>query len=188
MHLNLTEHLNAEIVLSVVTNLENAMFWAQSTYMHVRMVKDPQKYGVMNGVSVEQFIRGMVRDIIQRLIAVEFVHFTETQQLVSTSYGAIASRFYIRFATMKRFMAIPNSASASILLQTLAKAEEFEDVKFAPGDKGIINQILKDQKVRFKETTGKIKEVWEKIFYSIQVSRSIIMFAKRSYVDGTWRC
>jgi hypothetical protein len=51
----------------------------------------------------------------------------------------------------------------------LSRAEEFAETKFTAGDKGIINETLKGCKVRLKETTGRIKEIWEKIFYSVQV-------------------
>lgn len=54
-------------------------------------------------------------------------------------------------------------------MQLLSKADEFGEIKFSAGDKGIVNEALKESKVRFKETSGKIKDIWEKIFYAVQV-------------------
>lgn len=48
-------------------------------------------------------------------------------------------------------------------------ASEFHEIKFNSGDKGILNKAIKDPLLRFKENS-KIKEIWEKIFYSIQIS------------------
>lgn len=50
----------------------------------------------------------------------------------------------------------------------ISKASEYDDVKFAAGDKGIINELLKKSLVRYKESV-KVKELWEKIFYCIQI-------------------
>lgn len=48
-------------------------------------------------------------------------------------------------------------------------ASEYNELKFNSGDKGILNKAVKDPLLRFKEST-KIKEIWEKVFYLIQIS------------------
>ncbi|ETO25856.1 hypothetical protein RFI_11282, partial [Reticulomyxa filosa] len=42
----LPNHLNAEIVLGSVTNLNEAIMWLTYTYLYVRMLKNPLAYGV----------------------------------------------------------------------------------------------------------------------------------------------
>jgi hypothetical protein len=48
-------------------------------------------------------------------------------------------------------------------------ASEYNELKFNSGDKGSLNKAIKDPKLRFKESS-KIKEIWEKVFYLIQIS------------------
>ena len=43
---SLSDHLNAEIVLGTVTNVEEAVKWLQYTYLYVRMLKNPIAYGI----------------------------------------------------------------------------------------------------------------------------------------------
>ena len=42
----LADHLNAEIVLGSVTNVEEAIRWLSYTYLYVRMLKNPLAYGL----------------------------------------------------------------------------------------------------------------------------------------------
>ena len=55
----------------------------------------------------------------------------------------------------------------------MAQSREFQDLRFSPGDKSILNSMSKDPKlVRFKILDGgggKVKDIWHKVFYLIQV-------------------
>ena len=46
LHLHLREHLNAEIVLGTITDLAVAVQWIQSTFLYVRILRNPRFYGV----------------------------------------------------------------------------------------------------------------------------------------------
>ena len=62
MHKNLIEHLNAEIVLQTITpDISEALEWLKSTYLYVRVTKDPKHYGVPTGLS------GQAADILKYL-------------------------------------------------------------------------------------------------------------------------
>ena len=61
LHKNLIEHLNAEIVLQTITNISEALEWLKSTYLYVRVTKDPKHYGVPTGLS------GRAADILKYL-------------------------------------------------------------------------------------------------------------------------
>ena len=44
-HKNLIEHLNAEIVLNTITSLTVALEWLKSTFLYIRVMKNPSYYG-----------------------------------------------------------------------------------------------------------------------------------------------
>lgn len=46
LHRHLTEHLNAEIVMGTITDLDVAMQWLSSTFLYVRARKNPHHYGI----------------------------------------------------------------------------------------------------------------------------------------------
>lgn len=163
------EHLNSEIVLGNVRNLEEGLLWLKSTYYYVRAIKNPEHYLGPSIDNAERYLLNHVSDAVRVLESNDLLRFTEHNMFRSTQFGSAMSRFCLDLESTSRYISTPKAASASKILQILSKSHEFIDIKFASGDKGIINQILKENKVRFKETSGKIKEIWEKIFYSIQV-------------------
>jgi hypothetical protein len=61
LHHNLIEHLNNEIVLRTVTNVKMAIQWLKSTYLYIRLKKDPNYYGAekfYNEADVESYLEG----------------------------------------------------------------------------------------------------------------------------------
>lgn len=44
LHKHLAEHLNSEIVLSTISNIDNAMEWIRSTFFYVRAMRNPKNY------------------------------------------------------------------------------------------------------------------------------------------------
>ena len=46
LHLCLKEHLNAEITLGTITDISVAVEWLRTTFLFVRALKQPDKYGI----------------------------------------------------------------------------------------------------------------------------------------------
>lgn len=45
LHRHLIEHLNAEIVLNTITDVSIALEWLKSTFLYIRILKNPTYYG-----------------------------------------------------------------------------------------------------------------------------------------------
>jgi len=43
---NLSDQLNAEIVLGTISNIKEAVVWLSYTYLYIRMRRNPDLYGV----------------------------------------------------------------------------------------------------------------------------------------------
>ena len=54
----------------------------------------------------------------------------------------------------------------------LSKAEEFADMKFQPGEKGYLNEVIKKKELRYN-VKGKLQDKWQRIFCLIQVSKFV---------------
>ncbi|CAM2118827.1 unnamed protein product [Caretta caretta] len=48
LHKHLVEHLNAEIVLHTITDVKIALEWIRSTFLYIRVLKNPVHYGLQN--------------------------------------------------------------------------------------------------------------------------------------------
>lgn len=45
-HQNIIEHLNAEVVLSTITDVSVAIHWLKSTFLYVRLRRNPNYYHI----------------------------------------------------------------------------------------------------------------------------------------------
>lgn len=45
LHSHLVEHLNAEIVLQTISDVNMALDWIRSTFLYIRALKNPSHYG-----------------------------------------------------------------------------------------------------------------------------------------------
>lgn len=120
LHLNLIDHMNAEIGLGTIRDLASARKWLTGTFLYVRLQQNPEYYkleGSRSGQNVEE----QVDDICHRDISLLREH-----QLVDgdeyfrcTEFGYAMARYYVRFETMKLFMGLEKRASLSEIVSHL---------------------------------------------------------------------
>ncbi len=46
LHLSLKEHLNAEVSLGTITDVSMAVAWLKTTFLFVRALRQPDRYGI----------------------------------------------------------------------------------------------------------------------------------------------
>lgn len=49
LHENLLEHLNAEIVLGTIKDIQSAISWLKSTFLFIRVQSNPSQYKLCTG-------------------------------------------------------------------------------------------------------------------------------------------
>ena len=86
LHKNLIEHLNAEIVLQTITSISEALEWLKSTYLYVRVTKDPKHYGVPTGLSgrqadILQYLHSLCMDSLNKLSKIDLLTLDEDTNL-----------------------------------------------------------------------------------------------------------
>lgn len=62
LHEHLAEHLNSEIVLQTITDLASAMVWLRSTFLYVRALGAPVRYGLPAAKDKAQIERNLEGD------------------------------------------------------------------------------------------------------------------------------
>jgi activating signal cointegrator complex subunit 3 len=106
---HLEDHLNAEVVLGTVTDVDEAVRWLSYTYLHTRMLANPLAYGVTNNeleLDRELFAkrRALIEAAATRLDECRMVRFDRrTGALAPTDLGRSASFFYLRHETIDAF-------------------------------------------------------------------------------------
>lgn len=95
LHRNLVEHLNSEICLRTITDLESARDWLRHSFLFRRIQKNPQHYniGKEESESWQDKIDAIVMESIYNLRDTQLITYTaEDGTLCSTEYGDIMSK------------------------------------------------------------------------------------------------
>ena len=114
LHLNLIDHLNAEIGLGTVYNLASAKTWLAGTFLFVRLRKNPGRYQLKENVHCRD------ADELLEQICDKDVKLLQEADLISdegifkcTEFGDAMARYYVRFETIKVFLSLPPKAKMS---------------------------------------------------------------------------
>ncbi|OCL09193.1 hypothetical protein AOQ84DRAFT_317365 [Glonium stellatum] len=150
LHTNLIDHLNAEIGLGTITDLNTAKKWLAGTFLFVRLKQNPGYYkleGARRNQNVDEQLDVICGRDIKFLQEADLV--TKGQTLRSTEYGDAMTRYYVQFETMKAFLGLPPKAKISEILSALAQAAEFREVRFRAGEKPVYKELNRSPSIRF---------------------------------------
>jgi ATP-dependent DNA helicase HFM1/MER3 len=111
LHLHLDEHLNSEIGLGTITNVNSAKDWLRNSFLWRRLQRNPKHYAIGKGDNEtwQSKIDELVMQSIKKLKATELVEYQSEGdgELCSTEYGDIMSR--VR-CTLSRSLIMPTSS------------------------------------------------------------------------------
>lgn len=133
---HLADNLNAEVSLGNVTNMEEAIEWMSYTYLHVRMRKNPQVYGLLykdaqQDPNLEMFRRELLTTAARALDKARMVRFDDATGFMHiTDLGRIASQFYIKYDTVEIFNEFLKSVmNEGDILAVISQSTEFAQLK-----------------------------------------------------------
>jgi ATP-dependent DNA helicase HFM1/MER3 len=126
LHLNLVEHLNAEIGLGTVSDICAAKKWLAGTFLKVRLEDNPTHYQINGdtqgrdlGARLEQICENAVSEL-RRLALIE-----HGLSFKSTEYGDAMARYYMNLATMERILSLPRRPKISEIVCTVTYSLKF---------------------------------------------------------------
>ena len=134
----LDAHLNAEVALGTIRDLEDVMDWLETTFYYVRAQSAPESY------RSEDRLRERVRETLGGLVDDGFVETDEELGLEPTALGRLASKFYMRLDTARSFAALARSDDVDerAVLRTVADAGEFDSVSARRDEREAVRAVL----------------------------------------------
>jgi hypothetical protein len=134
---SLDAHLNAEIAMGTIADLEDVMDWLETTFYYVRGQSKPEAYDFPN-------LRANVRDTLEGLVAEGFVETGENLSIEATPRGVLASKYYLRLDTAGQFADLceRETVDPGDVLATVATAEEFASVSARQSERDAIDAVL----------------------------------------------
>jgi ATP-dependent DNA helicase HFM1/MER3 len=127
LHLNLIEHLNSEIGLRTIHDVNGAKKWLAGTFLSVRMRQNPDYYkleGVDHNKNTDERLQLVCERNIKLLQDSELV--TTEDSFTCTDYGHAMSRYMVSFETMKLLLSLSNKAKPEEIVRYLTHVSIFE--------------------------------------------------------------
>ncbi|KAI3375127.1 hypothetical protein L3Q82_021643, partial [Scortum barcoo] len=146
LHSHLVEHLNAEIVLQTISDVNMALDWIRSTLLYIRALKNPTHY--------ELCLRNL-----NSLSSIGLIDMDEDINIKPTEAGRLMARYCVAFDTMKQFSKVSGAENLSDLIELVSKSHEFSDIQLRMNEKRPLNTLNRDKNritIRFP-MEGKIK-------------------------------
>ncbi|ELK06332.1 Putative ATP-dependent DNA helicase HFM1 [Pteropus alecto] len=131
LHKHLIEHLNAEIVLHTITDVNIALEWIRSTLLYIRALKNPSHY--------ELCLKNL-----NDLSSLDLITMDEGVNFKPNETGRLMAWYYITFETVKKFYTISGKETLSDLVTMIASCKEFLDVRLRINEKKTLNTLNKD--------------------------------------------
>ena len=97
LHLNLSEHINSEVGLGTITNIEGAKEWLRNSFLFQRIQKNPRHYAI-NKESNQSWQERVDELVLRSVTTLKDSQLLECDEksgtLCSTEYGDIMSKVY----------------------------------------------------------------------------------------------
>ena len=127
LHLNLIEHLNAEIGLGTIRNLETAKGWLSGTFLYVRLGSNPERYK-LEGDFMHETLDDRAESICKRDIALlekaNLLSQDDDGAFKATEFGDIMARYYMSFDTMKLILGLGPQPKMSEIVRIYALQDD----------------------------------------------------------------
>jgi replicative superfamily II helicase len=134
---DLDSHLNAEIAMGTIDDLEDVLSWLDTTFYAVRARSKPEAYGYAD-------LRERVRGTLESLVDRGFVETGEDLRIEATPLGRLASKYYLRLATARQFADLAERERITVddVLATVAAAAEFDSVSARSNETDAVDAVL----------------------------------------------
>eukprot|EP01138_Halocafeteria_seosinensis_P005687 gb/GECG01005814.1/.p1 GENE.gb/GECG01005814.1/~~gb/GECG01005814.1/.p1 ORF type:complete len:2316 (+),score=249.07 gb/GECG01005814.1/:1-6948(+) len=153
LHLNLHDHINAEIAASTITTMQDAVDYISWTYFFRRLLQNPTYYGLENQskTSIQEFLKRLVVNVFNDLNAAgcvvpaeeekdqSHVGFSDAnleEEVEPTVWGLIGSTYYLSYKTVAWFgtqlekLSLPSNFYSAMaqLVYLMCQATEFDEL------------------------------------------------------------
>ncbi len=137
----LDAHLNAEIAMGTLADVDEVMAWLERTFYYVRAAASPEQYDFAG-------LRDRVSATLESLVERGFVETGPDLSVDATPLGRLTSKYYLRLATAEEFHDLTETLSAGrtpsegAVLRAVARAAEFDSVSARSDETDAVDAVL----------------------------------------------
>lgn len=153
LHHYLHDNLNAEVVVGVIQNKQDAVDYLTWTFMYRRLTQNPNYYN-LQGVShrhLSDHLSELVENTLSDLEGSKCITIEDDFLLSPLNLGMIASYYYISYTTIERFSSsLTSKCKLKGLLEILTSASEYELLPIRPGEEELVRRLINHQRFSFE--------------------------------------
>ncbi|KAL5724254.1 RNA helicase [Ranunculus cassubicifolius] len=152
LHHYLHDNLNAEIVVGVIDNKQDAVDYLTWTFMYRRLTQNPNYYNLQGASNrhLSDHLSELIENTLSDLEASKCIAIEEDMDLSALNLGMIASYYYISYTTIERFSSSLNAKTKMKgLLEILSSASEYAQLPIRPGEEELIRRLINHQRFSF---------------------------------------
>lgn len=159
LHLELMEHLAAEISLGTINSTESAVKWLRNTFFYIRFLKDPNRYHevskyMKNKNEQDSQLLQFSNNLLEILTKHQIIQHQDNS-LVSTPFGHAMTRHYVLFESMKLFIEAKKAQTTKGIMSLLTSAKEFSGIRMRHKEKKLYKEINLSPLLKFPFLTEK---------------------------------
>ena len=128
LHTHLIDHLNAEIGLGTIYDVQTAKKWLEGTFLYVRLSQNPGHYK-LDGVAVDSNLDNRIERICARDVLLledsNLIKYTGSK-FTATELGDAMARYYVEFETMQFLLGLEQRAKISDIVSQPQLREHFQ--------------------------------------------------------------
>lgn len=147
----LPDNLNAEVILGTVTNLNEALAWLSYTYLYIRLLRNPTRYGVpYTEMTLDSTLLGYRKQVLlaaaRKLMECKMVRFdSRSGNFFPTDLGRISSHFYIHHESILKYNELLHqNMSDEEVFHLLSVSKEFDQVQVREDEQNDLEKLLKN--------------------------------------------
>ncbi|CAL9071793.1 unnamed protein product [Musa textilis] len=148
------EHLTAEIVQLIISDISLAIEWLKCSYLYVRIKKNPENYGIERRIPHECLEKHMQEICVKKIkeLSEHGMIWTDDDGflLKPLEPGILMTKFYLKFNTMKLIVKAPGSCSIEDVLRIISHSEELSWIQLRRNEKKLLNDINSDKEGRLR--------------------------------------
>ncbi|XP_049604045.1 probable ATP-dependent DNA helicase HFM1 [Syngnathus scovelli] len=192
LHTHLVEHLNAEIVLQTISDVNMALDWIRSTFLYIRALKNPEHYGFSANIDrcgIEAKLQELCLKNLNSLSSINLITMDEDINIKPTEAGRVMARYCVAFDTMLQYSKVSGTENLSDVIKLVSKSKEFSDIQLRVTEKRSLNTLNLDKNrttIRFP-MEGKIKSNDMKVNCLIQAQLGSISIQEFGLTQDTAR-
>ena len=155
----LPDALNADIVMGAVQNMKEAIDWLGYSYLYVRMLRNPNLYGVSDeelerDPLLEQRRADLIHTAASVLDRANLIKYEKKSgKLQTTDLGRVASHYYIVYSSMSTYNEHLKPTTSDIeLFRLFSLSEEFKFINVREEEKLELEKLLNRVPIPVKES------------------------------------